>query len=126
MARQHTWPVAFLLLDHTVAALCAFVPFYTISNMYLGSMLWMTQGLVKLRMRATASAILLFVLNLVGLGAGPFIVGFLNDQLAARFGTEAIRYSLLVVALAGGLSGVFFLLGSRTLVGDLEAVDRTE
>jgi len=112
----------FLLIDDTTGALCAFVPFYVLSNMYIGPMLWMTQGLVRLRMRATASAIVLFALNLVGLGAGPFLVGLLNDLLAYRFGIEAIRYSLLIVSLTGGLSALFFALASRTLRHDLSTV----
>ena len=91
--------------------------------MYIGPMLAMTQGLVKLRMRATASAILLFILNMVGLGAGSFVVGFLNDALTGRFGAEAIRYSLLAVALVGGLASLFFLQASRTLGTDLSARD---
>ena len=113
--------VGFVLLPSPVAALCSFIPFYVLANMYIGPMLSMTQGLVKLRMRATASAILLFVLNMVGLGAGPFIVGFLNDQMDARLGAEAIRYSLLAVSLVGGLASVFFVLASRTLREDLAA-----
>ena len=113
----------FLLLESAELALLSFVPFYFVANMYIGPMLAMTQGLVKLRMRATASAILLFILNMVGLGAGSFIVGLLNDQLAGRFGTEAIRYSLLSVALVGGLASVFFLQASRTLREDLRARD---
>jgi MFS family permease len=86
-------------------------------------MLWMVQGLVKLRMRAMASAILLFILNLVGLGLGPLLIGFMNDQLADRFGVEAIRYSLLVVGMVGVPSSAFFLLASRSLREDLRARD---
>jgi predicted MFS family arabinose efflux permease len=113
----------FLLLERVEFALFSFFPFYFIANMYIGPMLAMTQGLVKLRMRATASAILLFILNMVGLGAGSFAVGFLNDQLAGRFGIEAIRYSLLAVALVGGLASLFFFQASRTLRRDLRARD---
>ena len=111
--------LGFLLVDDATIALLCFVPFYMFANMYVGPMLSMVQGIVKLRMRATASAILLFVLNLVGLGAGPFLVGFLNDSLGDRFGVEAIRYSLSFVAVLGGASSVFFLLASRTLREDL-------
>jgi len=111
----------FLLLESAELALLSFLPFYFIANMYIGPMLAMTQGLVKLRMRATASAILLFILNMVGLGLGSFVVGFSNDQLAGRFGIEAIRYSLLGVALVGGLASFFFLQASRTLREDLRA-----
>jgi hypothetical protein len=102
-------------------ALLSFFPFYFIANMYIGPMLAMTQGIVKLRMRATASAILLFILNMVGLGASSIVVGFSNDQIAARFGLEAIRYSLLGVALVGGLASFFLLQASRTLCEDLRA-----
>jgi MFS family permease len=112
----------FLMLDRVELAFACFVPFYMLASMYVGPMLSMTQALVKLRMRATASAILLFVLNLVGLGAGPLLVGVLNDLLAPRLGAEAIRYSLLCVALSGVPAGVFFLLASRTLREDLASV----
>ena len=114
--------VGFLLIDSTVLALASFVPFYMLANMYIGPMLSMTQGLVQLRMRATASAILLFILNIVGLGAGPFIVGVLNDRLSHEFGNEAIRYSLLSVALMGVVAGALFLLAS-SLREDLAARD---
>jgi predicted MFS family arabinose efflux permease len=113
--------VGFLLIPRTDLALLSFIPYYFVANMYIGPMLAMTQGIVKLRMRATASAILLFILNMIGLGMGSFVVGFSNDQLAARFGIEAIRYSLLGVALVGCLASVCFLQASRTLPDDLRA-----
>jgi predicted MFS family arabinose efflux permease len=115
--------VGFLLLDDALLALLCFIPFYVLAAMYVGPMLSMTQGLVKLRMRATASAILLFMLNIFGLGAGPQLIGFLNDQLSDRFGLEAIRYSLLLVGIVGGLASIFFLQASRTLRQDLLARD---
>jgi MFS family permease len=114
---------AFALAGNAMAALLCFLPFYVLAAMYVGPMLWMVQGLVKLRMRAMASAILLFILNMVGLGLGPFLIGFMNDQLADRFGVEAIRYSLLVVGMVGVPSSAFFLLASRTLREDLRARD---
>ena len=98
------------------------IPFYFTGAMYVGPMLSMVQGLVRVRMRSMASAILLFILNMVGLGAGPLIVGYLNDQLDPRFGPEAIRYSLLAVGLLGAPAGVFFLLAGRSLREDLRSV----
>lgn len=111
--------LAFLLVPDRRLALASFVPFYVLANMYIGSMLTITQGVVGLRMRATASAVLLFVLNLVGLGAGPLVVGFLNDRWAAELGPAAIRYSLCVVSCAGVVAGAFFLAAGRTLREDL-------
>ena len=58
----------------------------------------------------------------MGLGAGPLLVGFLNDQLDPRFGPEAIRYSLMFVAAIGGLAAIFFWIASRSLLDDLRAL----
>lgn len=49
--------------------------------------------MVKLRMRAMASAVLFLIANLIGLGLGPQAVGLLNDLLAGLFGAEAVRCS---------------------------------
>jgi hypothetical protein len=46
----------------------------------------------------------------------------MNDAGAARFGTEAIRYSLLVMGLAGGCASVLFWITSRHLPADLAKV----
>lgn len=109
----------FLGLPTPSAALAAFAAYYAISNTYVGP-LWSTaQNLARPELRATASALLLFILNLVGLGLGPFAVGALNDLLAARHGAGAIRWSLGAVVLTGGLSSVLYWRGSRHLGRDL-------
>jgi len=115
--------VAFALAKDVDVSLLCFIPYYVLTAMYVGPMLSIVQGLVKLRMRAMASAILLFILNLVGLGFGPFLIGLMNDAFADRFGAEAIRYSLLVVGLAGLPSLLLFQTASRTLREDLAARD---
>ncbi len=112
--------LGFLFLADRRAAMASFLPFYLLANMYIGSMLTIAQGVVGLHMRATASAILLFLLNLVGLGLGPLLVGFLNDRWAARLGPGAIRYSLAVVACMGLVAGAFFLAAARRVREDLE------
>jgi MFS family permease len=112
----------FLLLPTPAAALAAFAPYYAISNMYVGP-LWSTaQNLARPELRATASALLLFILNLVGLGLGPLAVGALNDALASSYGPGAIRWSLLAVVLSGGFAAIFYGQGSRHLAADLRRV----
>ena len=49
---------------------------------YLGPMYAVTQGVVAPRMRATAVAVLLFIVNLIGYGMGPPVIGALSDMLA--------------------------------------------
>jgi predicted MFS family arabinose efflux permease len=114
--------LVFVLSESSVWALIGFAPFYTLGAMYVGPMLSTTQALVPNNMRATTSAILLFVVNMVGLGLGPLLVGVMNDAGAARFGTEAIRYSLLVMGVAGGCASVLFWITSRHLPADLAKV----
>jgi hypothetical protein len=52
--------------------------------LYLGPMYAVTQSIVQPRMRATAIAILLLVVNLIGYGLGPPLVGALSDFLAGQ------------------------------------------
>ncbi len=111
--------LGFLLLGDSTWAMVCFVPFYAVSNMYVGPLWSIAQNLARPGMRATASALLLLILNLVGLGAGPFLVGWLNDELAPQYGELAIRTSLVVVALVGGLASLFFWMGSASLREDL-------
>jgi len=113
--------VGFLLAPSPALSLACFAPFYFIANMYIGPMFAMTQGLVPPSMRATASAINLFIVNLVGLGLGPWLMGYLNDALAPQYGDISIRYSLLSVGLVGGSAVVFFWLASQSLPRDLAA-----
>ena len=77
-------------------------------------------------MRAVASAIILFVINLVGLGLGPQLVGILNDLLQPSFGDEAIRYSLSAMGLFNLWGALRSVLGARTLRAELADVERTE
>ncbi|MEC8697497.1 MAG: MFS transporter [Pseudomonadota bacterium] len=89
-------------------------------NVYLGNTLAMTHGLVGLRMRALASAILFFILNLIGLGLGPWVIGMLSDLLAPTLGQESLRHAMLYLLPAMMTwSVVHFYLASRTLKEDL-------
>ncbi len=112
--------VGFTLLPSPSQSLACFIPFYMLGAMYVGPMFAMIQGLVELRMRATAAAILLFVANMVGLGLGPLLVGVLNDHVfAQQYGAHAIRHSLLVVGMLGGLGCALFWAASRRLPEEL-------
>jgi MFS family permease len=115
--------LGFLLLGDPKTALASFVPAYAISNMYVGSLWSTTQNLARPNMRAMASAVQLLILNIVGLGAGPTAVGIMNDLLTPSYGDEAVRYSLVIITLVGGMAGIFFWMGSATLREDLAARD---
>jgi len=113
--------LVFILADDTRLALAAFYPFYLLGAMYVGPMHSTIQGLVVPGLRATASALNLFVVNMIGFGLGPLVIGMMNDLLAERFGLGAIRWSMLAVALIGTVSSGLFWLASRHLREDLRA-----
>jgi predicted MFS family arabinose efflux permease len=115
--------VPFYLAAELRTALACFALFYLINNMYVGSLWSLAQGLVPVRMRAVASASLLTILNLVGQGLGPLLVGHLNDRWAPSLGAEAIRWSLLATAAIGACAAPLFWLCARWLRRDLEAAD---
>jgi predicted MFS family arabinose efflux permease len=72
---------------------------------YLAAQYTIGQGVVGARTRATATAILLFIVNLLGYGAGPPFIGFVSDilfnsQAAAEGFGELARASCKGAALA--------------------------
>jgi predicted MFS family arabinose efflux permease len=87
---------------------------------WLGPVTSAIQHLVRPDMRATASAVFLFIINLVGIGVGTWAIGALSDALTVRFGDDALRYSILAgTSFYIGAAG-FFLLAARRLDSDWE------
>lgn len=114
----------FLLSDSSYVAMVSFFVFYVLANMYVPAMHSLNQNLARLSMRATAAAILLFVVNLVGAGFGPLLVGVMNDLYAPYWGEQSIRYSLLSVSVMGVMGAIYFQRSARTLADDLSSRDR--
>lgn len=87
--------------------------FFFLGSMYLGPSIAVCHSLSKPAMRALVSAILFFVLNLIGLGLGPLVTGMLSDMFAAQYGAQSIQQALLWVHGVGNLCviTVFFFAG---------------
>jgi hypothetical protein len=77
-----------------------------------------TQELARASTRATAAALNLLVLTLIGAGLGPTLVGVANDALAGAFGAEAIRWSLALAALTAAWSGLHAFLAAQSFRTD--------
>lgn len=92
---------------------------YFLAALYLGPSIAITHSLVPAQMRAFASAVLFFVLNIIGLGLGPFVVGFLSDMLEPSFGKEAIRYAYLVTIFTSIIAATLYYLGARHYEDDI-------
>lgn len=91
-----TWPLAF----------AAYVPAALLAALYLAPVFGLVQLLAPPPARALAAAVLLFVMNFMGLGLGPPLVGRLADLFRPRAG---LREALLLVT--GAYLGAALLFG---------------
>jgi len=57
----------------------------TLQYFYLGAQYNIAQAVVSVRVRATSIAILLFVVNLIGYGVGPPVLGIVADSLSTSW-----------------------------------------
>ncbi len=110
----------FVLLTPNVNALIGVLILSNISGaMYLGPCIAISHFLVPAHMRAMTSAILFFVLNMIGLGLGPLGTGLMSDAFGVHYGVEGLRYAMLVSACIGGVPVILFYLAAKHLRKDL-------
>ena len=85
---------------------------------WLGPVLAAIQGLVPASMRTTASAIFLFINNLIGIGIGTPAIGLLSDYLKATHGDESLRQAILWGTSFYVAAAVLLLAAARFLPRD--------
>jgi len=71
--------------------------------------------------RATAVAINLFFANLIGLGLGPVITGFLSDKFTEQYGAVGLRYAIVIALLMLLPAAFAYWRLARYLEDDTEA-----
>ncbi len=102
-------------LSATCLGLCA-----SLHSMYLGPSISVAHSLVPASMRSLTSAILFFVLNLIGLGFGPLVVGMVSDLLAPSLGVESLRWAMSIILIVSVASTALFFVAAKKLVIDLK------
>ena len=126
-------PCGFLLysVESRNAALWMLTPYIALTAAYLAPSIAVTHRLVGLRERALASALLLLVLNLIGLGLGPLFTGKLSDIFRAMLIEQGVaeklaladglQYAILVTVFINFWAAAHYLLAARTLNRDIAA-----
>ena len=90
-----------------LAIFCLAIPIFGLA-MPFGAATVAIQEIMPNQVRATASSIMLFIINLVGMGLGPLLVALLTDVV---FKDESmIRYSLMLLFIIGGSIGLVLSL----------------
>ena len=110
-----------LLSELRWLVLVAFVPAGLLAGAFAPVAYAIVQNLAPPRMRSVASAILLLFSNLIGLGAGPQIVGIVSDLLGPSAGVDSLRYSLLLINVSTLAAAWLFVSVGRSL-GDEMAI----
>jgi MFS family permease len=86
-----------------------------VNILWLAPVTTAVQHLVPRAMRSTASASFLLINNLVGLGAGPLLIGWLSDELKAGYGADALRDAGVACTAFYAVAALLVLLAARPL-----------
>lgn len=97
----------FPLMPNGKWAVFALIPVAFFSSSPLGAGTAAITQITPNRMRAMASAVYLFIVNLLGLVFGPLSVALLTDKYFHN--TTMIRYSLLIVTFTGTFLALVFI-----------------
>jgi predicted MFS family arabinose efflux permease len=86
---------------------------------WLGPILTAIQHIVPSPMRATASALFLFINNLIGIGVGTTLIGVLSDAFQVRgAGVQSLRYAILAGTGFYLIAAMLFFFSARHLAAD--------
>jgi MFS family permease len=111
-------------MHSAVLALSIFVITSALGSLWYGPIYATAQSIAPVNTRATASAVMLFVINLIGLGLGPLVVGLMSDGFAVGFnlGTaEGVRWALMISMGFNIIAAGCFWAARKTIAGDMES-----
>lgn len=86
---------------------------------YVGPVMALIQRMARLRIRAMSVAIFFFFTNMIGMGCGPLVIGWVSDLTNRFFGEESLRYALMIGVVFVVWASVHYLLAARSIVNDL-------
>lgn len=95
-----------------------------LNNLWIAPAFAVTQSLAPLPMRAMASALMLLVMNLIGLGLGPMVLGYVSDVARGLSGGDravGLRWALILAGLIYLWAVVHLLLAARSVGRDRAA-----
>jgi predicted signal transduction protein with EAL and GGDEF domain len=69
-------------------------------------------------MRSTASGSFLLINNLIGLGAGPLLIGRVSDALKSSYGVDALRAAAVGGTAFYVLAAILMFFAAGRLRGD--------
>ena len=99
--------------------------FLIFMGIYLGPCFAIAQTLAPVHMRAMSTALFFFILNMIGLGLGPTISGWLIDFFKANNeDIDSMRYAMTAISCVFIPSIISFLIVARKLPRDWETAEK--
>jgi MFS family permease len=89
-----------------------------VNILWLGPVITAVQHLAPARMRSTASGSFLLINNLIGLGAGPLLIGRVSDALKSSYGVDALRAAAVGGTAFYVLAAILMFFAAGRLRGD--------
>lgn len=98
-------------------------PYVIFSSAFVGPVYAVGQSLATPNMRAIATAVIVFTINIIGLTCGPMIVGLMSDYLAPEYGVLSLRYAITLNFIGFIIAAFLFWLASTHYESDLEKME---
>jgi predicted MFS family arabinose efflux permease len=113
--------VAFVWAPHWELALLFLIGPTLLNYFYLSSTVTLVQQEVRPDQRVMSGALLLLVMNFIGLGLGPTYVGAASDYFKAQFGAHSLQMALYTMAPFYVLAILLFVWLARVLAREDKA-----
>jgi hypothetical protein len=91
------------------------IPAYALALAYTGPVWSVLQNVSPADTRAMAAAILLFLVNLIGLGLGPQTVGIISDLLSQHEGVDGLRIAIAAVCSVSLVASLYLYRTAKSL-----------
>ena len=92
---------------------------YVLASMFFGPSFAVAQSVATVRMRAMSASVLLFIQTIIGMTAGPFLVGVMSDLFEPSAGVFSLRWAMAIIGVVNLWAALHYFLGARRYREDL-------
>jgi predicted MFS family arabinose efflux permease len=114
--------ILFLVHNFALAMVMTFLS-SVVGSLWVAPSYALVQSLAGPAMRAIAAAIFMMMVNIIGLGLGPYVTGALSDYLTPKLADSALAVSLSAVTMTCAVGVISFLMATRTVAADMNAAE---
>jgi MFS family permease len=110
---------AALSVNNLVGSVILFSLLYGVMHFYVPVYYAVTNNHVPPALRATAVAVGVLAMTIIGSGLAPPIVGLLSDMFSKRFGAEGLAFAMAPASLSILFASIEYRRAARVLQGDV-------